>query len=215
MSKIFYGVYLEREEVSAALDLIRFLGEPGSIRYSHVTLRGPYRKELPRARVREINSDPRYQWTIALTRPVAFFDGRQSTVAIAVDLMSLAGLLYKPDFPSGTPHITLYDGSNRAFARELFSLISNYAWHDSFVVTPLRRIQPKRNLDQEFLRFFGGFHSLYEQIVGDPRTVGNAWARPPEERLDLIGQILRGRTHRMDAPAADQEVPVVRRMVWA
>jgi len=215
MSKIFYGIYLKREEVSTALDLIRFLGEPGSIRYSHITLRGPYRRELSRARLHAINTNPSYQWTIALTEPVAFFEGVQSTVAIAVDLMSLRELLYKPDFPDGVPHITLYDGRNRAFARDLYSLVRQYVWHDELQVSTLRRIQPKRNLEHELVPLFSHFHSLYEKVVGDPRMIASAWALSLDDRLSLIGEILRGRPHRVEAPSPDQEVPAVRRAVWA
>lgn len=215
MSKIFYGVYLKRVEVSTALDLIRFLGEPESIRYSHITLRGPYRTELRRARLEEINSDSSYKWEVSLTEPLAFFDDRQSTVTIAVDLMSLSGLLHKPDFPDGIPHITLYDGNDRTFARHLFSLVTQHRWQHVLGVTPLRRIQPKRNVANEFPSFFTAFTDLYKKIVGNPDGMGTVAAMSADQRLDLIDEIIRGQRPQAGAPPADQVVPVIQRAVWA
>jgi len=215
MRKIFYGVYLRRVEVSTALDLIRFLGEPGSVRFSHITLRGPYRRNLTKSRMAEINSDPHYKWEIALTEPVAFFEGTQSTVAIAVDLMSLNGLLYKPDFPQGTPHITLYDGPDRTFARQLFALVGQHKWHNVLGVTTLRRIEPKRNMAHEFPSFFAGFTDLYEKVVGAPEGMPAATGMSAYQRLDLIDEIIRGCRPQSEAPPANQIVPIVQRSVWA
>jgi hypothetical protein len=82
-------------------------------------------------------------------------------------------------------------------------------------VSQLRRIQPKRNLDQELVPLFAPFYSLYERVMGDPHMIKRAWALPLADRLTLIGQILRGRTRQIDAPPSDQKVPAVRRTMWA
>jgi hypothetical protein len=104
--KLFYGVYLASESISTILDLVRFFAEPDGIRFSHITLRGPYSVNLPRTFLEKINSDPKYEWLVELKEPEGFFLDRQSTVVISVDLLMLTDAFYKKDYRDGIPHIT-------------------------------------------------------------------------------------------------------------
>jgi hypothetical protein len=187
----FYGIYLQNTELSTALDLIRFLGEPDSIRFSHVTLRGPYEARLSKSWLSEINQSGRYDWRISLVKPDRFFAALQSTVLIRAHLGSLQELFHKPLFPKGVPHLTLYDGSERRFADGLYHMLDDYDWQQEVDVTPLREIGRKEKVDEVFLPFFMSFHKLFRQVVGDPAKIPFVKDMPADRRLDLIYAVLR------------------------
>ena len=186
----FYGVYLQNSTLSTAIDLIRFLGEPDSVRFSHITLRGPYQQKLRRMRLREINNNPSFDWCVRLLRPGNFFSNWQFTVMLRVDLMSLRPLFYKPDFPNGVPHLTLYDGKDRDFAADLYNLVCRYDWEQEVSVTRLRQIERKHKVDEVFLSFYLAFNDLFREIVGDPTEIAHMKDVSSTRRLDLINKVL-------------------------
>lgn len=183
----FYGVYLNNTAISTVLDIIRFLGEPDAIRFSHITLRGPYADSgLAKARLQEINDRYQRGQRVTMIEPANFFSERQFTVVVAVDLQDLKDLFYKPDFPDGIPHLTLYDGNSRGFAEAVFAIARKYVWGFSTGVGPLRAIESKRHLDREFLPFFTSFCSLFQKLIGDPATINAVRSFSADHRLDLI-----------------------------
>jgi hypothetical protein len=190
MTRRFYGVYLKSEAISTVLDLVRFLGEPNAIRLSHITLRGPYASKMRATALTKFNNDPRYDWSIEMIEPITFLSPKQSTVAISVDLLSLNGLLRKPDFPDGVPHITLYDGRDRAFAEALFELLRQYDWQRLMRVGKLREVARGDKLDQVLVPLFKNFDWLFRKLVGPSELVGVMHTIRPSERLTLIGELL-------------------------
>lgn len=186
----FYGVYLESEAISTVLDLIRFLGEPDGIRLSHITLRGPYGDKIKKSNLDRFNDDPRYDWLIDLVEPQTFFTVRQSTVVIAVDLRTLEGLVYKPDFPDSTPHITLYDGPDRAFATELYEILADYKWERPMRVSRLREISRSDKIDEILVPIFKNFVGLFQKLVGPPKQISLMRAVDANIRLSLIRAVL-------------------------
>ena len=190
MMLYFYGVYLQNTEISTALDLVRFLGEPDSIRFSHITLRGPYQKRLNKHWLREINGDPQYEWKIKLLEPGTFFSTGQTTVFLKVDLCSLHEIFHKPDFPGGLPHLTVYDGKDLDFAKELSELLSMYEWRREVRVTRLRLIERKHKVDEVFLTFFMAFSELFRDIIGDPMEISLMKTASVDRRLTLIEKVL-------------------------
>jgi hypothetical protein len=188
----FYGVYLQNSALSTALDLLRFLAEPHDVRFSHVTLRGPYPKRLSSTWLRRQNENPRYDWVIKLTSPGNFFETGQCTVFIQVDLGSLKPLLHKPNFPRAIPHLTLYDGSDRHVAQRLFELIDGNRWAGRLEVSKLRLIQTKHRVDEVFLPSFVAFHEAFRRFVGDPVEISRLRDVPMEQRLSLAAGVLSG-----------------------
>lgn len=186
----FYGVYLESQAISTVLELIRFLGEPDGIRFPHITLRGPYKTKMRRMTLAKINGDRQYNWMIEMNEPVTFFSESQSTVAISVDLLSLHGLVYKPDFPGSVPHITLYDGMDQTFARDLHALLRCYDWHRPLKVTKLRELARGDKFDYKLVPVSRNFDRLFQQLVGHPRLVSLMRAIGPDRRLAFISDIL-------------------------
>lgn len=188
--RTFYGVSLRNSNIATVLDLLRFLGEPDSIRFSHITLRGPYKRPLPRSYIRRINDDPRYHWSVELTGPIKFFSNLQSTVSIGVNLHSLTDLLYKPDFPNGSPHITLYDGKNRAFAEDIFDLLKDYRWHLWLDVSRLHSLERRTKVDSALIGVFDQFCRYLDALVIDPKNAHIVRDYSEARRLELMRGVL-------------------------
>lgn len=184
----FYGVYLESTAISTVLDIVRFLGEPDSIRFAHITLRGPYESGLNRNHLRHLNESVADR-TILMLKADRFLSNLQSTAVILVDLRSLSSLVHKPDFPDGTPHITIYDGKDRDFCTDVYSLAQEYNWENVLRVGDLQEITPKKRIDQEFLPFFTNFLKYFNLLVGDPAMIPEVRYMHNRERLDIVRSI--------------------------
>jgi len=187
----FYGVYLDNTGISTVLDIVRFLGQPDSIRFSHITLRGPYADPgLTKARIQGINDGYKKDRLVKMIAPTTFFSERQSTVVIAVELGNLQELFYKPNFPTGTPHLTIYDGKSRQFAQSLYDIVSRYIWDASLSVGALQAIESKHRVDGEFLPFFTKFCEYFGALVGDPKQIASMSGVSANRRLELIESVL-------------------------
>jgi hypothetical protein len=204
---IFYGIFLADQAISAILDVVRFLGEPNKIRFSHITMRGPYAQPLRRERINELRHQHRNVRLVRLTEPSNFFNERQSTVVIGVDLVDLKGLYYKKDFPDGLPHITLYDGRSRGFARALYNMVSCYKWSIDVSVTDLIEIPKSHPTDQVFTEFYTNFYNYFNLFVGDRYGFDDIKKLPDDTRLGLIYEILE---RCVDAAEQHIETPVAR-----
>jgi hypothetical protein len=205
----FYGVYLENTELSTALDLIRFLGEPDSIRFSHVTLRGPYKVRLPKIWLQRVNAKVCYDWKVSLIEPYRFFFGEQNTVVIKINLGSLKGLFHKPAFPDGVPHLTLYDGNDRRLADGIYRTLLSYDWRQEVNVTRLREIGRKEKIDEIFHSCFIAFNKLYQELVGNPDELALARKMSPDRRIELIYSVL-GKFRREELARAQTALRIAR-----
>lgn len=185
----FYGVYLESTAISTILDIIRFLGEPDSIRFSHITLRGPYEQGLNRNHLRRLNESIEDR-TILMLKAERFLSDWQSTAVITVDLRCMGTLVHKPDFPDGTPHITIYDGKDKEFCTAIYDLSKDYNWENVLRVGNLQEITPKKKIDQEFLPFFTKFSGYFSLLVGDATIIPDIIRMRRRERLEIVRSIL-------------------------
>lgn len=59
----------------------------------------------------------------------------------------LETLSYKPDFPDSVFHITIYDGDDKQYADELYSLLNSFSWNLILSLPPKSRIK-KIDLDK-------------------------------------------------------------------
>ena len=190
--KYFYGIYLKNSSLSSALDVIRFLSEPSGMRFSHITLRGPYAKKLPTAWLHEKNKAIRGERSVLLRHPGNFFSFGQCTVFFEIDLRSLTRLWNKPDFPRGVPHLTVYDGKDRALAEQLFSMLQQYSWNIEVEVSDFRLIEPKFKPDEVLIKSFVGFFEQFQQHVGVMKDVSSVHLMGTDQRLRLIRKVLDG-----------------------
>jgi len=143
----FVSVSFSDSKVSELFDLIRLLAEPDYARSAHITLRGPY------AHKKDIGSSifEKDVGKITVRKPGSFFNERQNTVFLAVEIIGVSDFWYKPHFPEGTPHLSVYDGKDRKTAWVIFNTLRKFKWNLSLNSTPMHVLEKKRPLETEYL----------------------------------------------------------------
>ena len=189
MTRHFYGIHLQSSKLSAAFDVIRYLSEPDAIRFSHITLRGPYSQPLSNYTLRELNKHRSQQWIVRLNGAGAFINENQNTVIIKIDLLDLADLFFKPDFGDGMPHLTLYDGCDAVFANSLLRLLYKFDFHEEVKVSQLRKISPKAPADS-FAIMHNEFYNTFVEFLGHEPSAETVKSMSVDFKLTTIEQIL-------------------------
>jgi hypothetical protein len=122
MPRYFFGLYVSDDWCASRLDLIRYICDPQIDDRSHVTLRGPYKRN--RLDGRKIWARSRFRYVVC-DRIGAFSGPGQQTVYFRVLLPRSEDLMWKPDYPDGVAHLTLYDGDNRQFANAVRTVLDS------------------------------------------------------------------------------------------
>lgn len=163
-SKMFFvAIGFSDSKVSRLFDLARLVLEPDFARRAHITLRGPYSKKG------DISSSVlgRDVGKIRLNRPGTFFDGAQNTVFLGVEIFGISDFWRKPDFPNGTPHLSIYDGSNRRFAWNVMNVLRRSDWKMELNSTPMAILEKKRKVETEFILHYDALSQTLESVVGE------------------------------------------------
>jgi hypothetical protein len=119
-----YVLYINDDIFGPYLELIRKVCEPDSISKPHVTITGPLRGKHKQALLFE---NPQIS-EIELREPGQFKSESQNTVFLLCDIQGLWKYHYKPDYFASPPHLTLYDGGLKDFARRLLDLLRSHKW---------------------------------------------------------------------------------------
>jgi len=123
MAKRFVFLEIDDREIVSLLFGIREIAMGGKPRAAlHITVRGPYDKEIPRRQIEKyqqvLRSNP-----LLLQGVGSFESGDRHIVFIKVNHPGLRRIWWKPDFPVRThgfnPHITLYEGEDSSRAKLL------------------------------------------------------------------------------------------------
>lgn len=187
---IFYGIYLRDNNLTAALNLIRYLGQPDYIRFSHITLRGPYATKLNKNWLARRKNYRTYKWEVRLEGPGEFSNTNQNTVLIAVDLLDLRDLFYKRDFRDGLPHLTLYDGDDPLFAKSLLQMLNRYDFHNNVPVTEMMSLHKKVPATETFEALGLIFKNAYIKYMGENIGLEEVRFLSSDFRLNMIEGIL-------------------------
>jgi hypothetical protein len=165
----FYGVYLVEKRLEAALELIRFLGEPDYLRRPHITIRGPYER-----RQDALLEKLKYTHKSILIKGVtAFFVEAQNTVLLDCHLPDKDRVWRKPDFPDGKPHITIYDGKSRNMALNLRSSLKTCKWNFQVPISDLTLIEKKIDPQETAPEIFENVSELYGEVMFEEFSVEN------------------------------------------
>lgn len=157
----FYGLYLNDERLEAALELVRFLGEPDYLRRPHITVRGPYERKQD-AVLERLKYAPS---SILILGVAAFFTDRQNTVLLDCDLPDKKRVWRKPDFPNGRPHITLYDGGSRNWALSFRAALKKCDWRFRAPVGELTLIEKKLDPEVSLPAMFENVSDIYREVM--------------------------------------------------
>ena len=118
-----------------------------------------------------------------------FFEGKQNTVFLKCEVPGIEEVWSKPDFGDKiTPHVTFYDGKERAFGYGILNELNHYRWDFSVESSALVEIEAKTN-PGVYLDEFKLHQKMHDQILGrhlDYREIQTLnWRR----RLPYISEV--------------------------
>ena len=184
-TRTFYVLYVPDGLIANCIDAIRILANPVEKHRAHITVRGPYKRAI--SSLDAINRDIEGS-EIGIHGSGNFFGSGQNTVFLACKSPRLESVWDKRDY-GFNPHITLYDGSSREFARKLWDIVSSRTYETSFIAGPLKALVSslrhqggmglRADLDLRLLNEVADFRI-------DARTVSNLGE---EARLMAIGKL--------------------------
>lgn len=126
-TRVFYVVYIQDGLEKDCIEAIRLLCNPFEKTAAHLTVRGPHgRKIAPNSWNQKLEGNH-----VLINGVDRFLGDGQNTVFFRCSSPRLSWVWYKPDF-GFNPHITIYDGSDRLFAEEVYGTMSNYGYRLSF-----------------------------------------------------------------------------------
>lgn len=158
--RVFYVIHIAEPFIQAALNVVRYLSNPAVKHAAHITVRGPYDELQDVVELSSFIADKR----IRIDGVSTFYGPSQNTVYLACDAPELAYVWWKPDY-GFNPHLTLYDGDDVIFARQLEALMVRLQVRFSFRATELQTIissgspiasTERQRLRREDLAFVGG-----------------------------------------------------------
>lgn len=181
-----------KRRLAAAFDLIRFLAEPDSFRRTHITVRGPYSRQLSDNEERRIHShftpDKRYLEAVGIG---SFFFGRQNTVVLHCDIPGIRDIWNKPDFREGKPHLTLYDGKSREFALVIRNILRETVPHFNTKVSELVLLEKKRDPSEYNDAYFSDVNALVGSLFGEEFSIRKIQQEAALDRVVRIGTVAR------------------------
>jgi hypothetical protein len=118
-----------------------------------------------------------------------FFGDRQNTVFLHCSCPNFLPIWYKPDY-GYNPHITLYDGTSRAFAEALCDVAEQYPLRYSFRVKELEPLVSIHNDPRSPIR--EQFEStILAELIGDRLTLEEIDSMDDTQRLECVARIAR------------------------
>jgi hypothetical protein len=187
MNPSFYVIYPFSENVRIFINAIRVLAEENQRTQVHITVRGPYYKRLSQAKENEYSSIIKGE-EIIVKGVANFFESNQNTVFFEFkENENLRKIWKKTTYLEYNPHITIYDGKDKAFAHELFDILKQDFKSFSFSVNEISWLEPK---DKEKLELFHlktvvDFENL-SIILGKEIDLSKIGSLSNKERLSFI-----------------------------
>jgi hypothetical protein len=183
--RVFYVLYIHETQLSDCIEAIRLLANPTEKSPAHVTVRGPYGRKLPLKHL----SDKISGKSVFVNKVGNFFPEGQNTVFFACSSPFLLSVWKKSDF-GFNPHITIYDGNSKSFARKLYSIMRRCKYSFKFTAG---RLEPYVSIRRQ-----NGFHlqltfnhRLVSQILGERLTSQDVPKLNIKQRLEYINMICR------------------------
>ena len=180
--RVFYVIYLTDALQENCLNAIRLLCNPCASLPAHITVRGPYRRQQALPAVQRLVKDQ-----VARVRGVGRFEGERQTVYLKCHSNTFRRVWHKPDY-GFTPHLTLYNGSSRAFADSLFELLSGFAFDLNFKIRCLEPVFSQSG-QRRFDLAWSFDTELVSRLASRRIDVSDIELLGDGERLNLIGKV--------------------------
>jgi len=193
----FVAAQFSDSRIQELFNTARLIVEGDYARRAHITLRGPYKDKGDISKtIFEKDAGK-----ITIRKPGTFFYGKQHTVHLSVEIMDLKELWYKPDFPNGAPHLTLYDGEDRKFAWAVFSTLRRHKWGMTLNSSRLSVLEKKRTVEDDFLDSVRFPAKLIEKIAGRPVAAEEIRRLSDLDRITMLDRTC-NEIHRLTHPSS-------------
>lgn len=184
--RIFYVLYVRNGILKDCLEAIRFLCNPLEKYAAHITVRGPYQKQMKKDELQEIN-DKLFGNHIIIDRGDNFFNLGQNTVFFRCTSSKLKEVWKKRDYPYN-PHITIYDGHSVEFSRKLYSVVSKYSYNIDLQADELIPLFSDKGQESFYLGLIFN-NELISKIAEEDLKSLNVMEMSEEHRLSIIKRI--------------------------
>lgn len=187
MDRYYYALFLSSGTyIEKCLSLIKFVNNKHSKSLPHITLRllrnsQEHLEYIQRANISSLN----------IISPGTFnMDGssKAPVVFLQCESKELEFLEHKPKYPLSRLHITMYEGSDIAYAQEFYELLKRFDWQFELVFSAPVHLSEER-LGKKIANKFD-FEETFEEIVGESFDIFQANQDNPEYRLRVIKIIL-------------------------
>lgn len=181
----FFGIHFVDQRIDQLFDLARIILEPSYARKAHITLRGPYKKR-PVQNSKWMNSKV---GEVQLTKVQNFFNEHQNTVFLRAEIFGIGDFWYKPDYPDGVPHLSIYDGSDRRFAWQILHTMKNFPWNIRLQPSEMIIIDSKEVLETKYLFESQEFDSSLSRVSERLYSMEKIRSMHDGQRLLILNRI--------------------------
>ncbi len=181
--RYFEVINIDNKNAQTFIDGIRLIANPNIKHKAHITMKGPFEsdKSILHERIRH-----EYQ-TINISGVENFFEFNQSTVFLRCFLKDrLTSLIEKRDYGNDNPHITLYNGDNKVFARKLYYTLKSEKISFQVIINELSIIHSK----SEYEKFDDDFYNHLSYYLDKEINLENIQLLNEAERLQLIKKLI-------------------------
>lgn len=160
----YYALFLDGNNyVEKCISLIRFISNPGSKSWPHITVRfskitGPWISELKELKFGHLNIVEPGTFNLEEGEP-------PYVVFLQCESEELEGIEYKPSFPYSRLHITLYEGDDYDYAHKLYQLLQSIEWRFRIAFDKPRLLKEQKVGKKTYKK--PDFQALFNEILGE------------------------------------------------
>lgn len=184
----YYALFLEPiGYIEKCLTLIRFICNPKSKSFPHITMRVFKNDGLGTERIQQVNA------SYLNLFDVDNFNIKEQKppyiVFIRCESDELEAQEYKPGFPYSYLHITLYKGNNLVFAQRLYKELSSIKWHIKLAFDPPKSLT-QRTIGEKIVTasLREQINELFKDILGE---YINELPDDDDKKIELIRRIIK------------------------
>lgn len=178
-----YAIGIREDEIRDFLNLLKFTFSPYSKNDAHITVRGPYHRQLSTKEQDRINLKI-FDKPIKVAGVETFFESKQNTVFLKCESTDLKFIWNKFDFPYN-PHITIYDGNDRKYALEIFNFLKKIDLSFTFHSTNILKLAIGHKKDRNS-SFYHQMNPLLGHIESKQLNFNELSKNGLGEKLELI-----------------------------
>jgi hypothetical protein len=170
MAKYFVFMMIEDSLLRKFLDLAIFALNPAEQWFAHVTVAGPFTRKI------ELPRSLGFHEQVSILGVGRFDNGERQTVFLNVNSRDLPLHMKKPDFKDAVPHITLYNGTDRALADRLYQELSQKRLFARFYTTAFHVVEsrPQKRFDLAYSLDTSLLPTTANLTADDFRALGEA-----------------------------------------